>query len=352
MGLKLAMPRILMVTARADIGGGPRHVFDLASALREDVELFISSPIEKPYSDLFRSISVGFFEIPKRRFSLFVAFKLLAFTRRHRIQIVHSHGRGAGSYSRFLGIFGIHVVHTFHGFHAQKGLKAKLIVWIEKALSFATSRFIAVSQGERERVIAHAVADSESTVLIFNGIRKSSPLPVRPDRSLLVLGSLTRFDPQKGNDLLVNQIARLPADLRSRVTFRLAGEGPELEAVRTQVNSLGISSIVELPGPTSEPEKFLEGIDVFVSASRGEGLSYATLETLRSGRPLLLSRVTGHTDLEGIPGVYFFALDDAREFESQIRMLLDRFPAPTALPERFTLDTMARQTLELYRSLL
>lgn len=354
MARQIQKPRILMITARADIGGGPRHVFDLADSLKGELHLFISSPNEAPYAEKFRAISEDFFEIPKRRFSLPVALRLLSFCRRHRIQLIHSHGRGAGSYSRFLGLCGFRVIHTFHGFHVQRGLRAKAILWAERLLALVTTRFIAVSQGEYDRVLAHHVARSKATVLIFNGI-SNSPRPNSSEadrRPPLVFGTLTRFDPQKGNDVLVDFIAKLPPALRKQTIFQLAGEGPELPRIRAAIEWADLGATIFLPGPTPTPDSFLANIDVFVSASRGEGLSYATLETLRAGRPMLLSRVTGHTELEGIPGVLFFGLDDAEEFTRQLEKLLLHFPAPTALPDRFTLTTMAQQTLNLYLSLL
>lgn len=344
-------PRILMITARADIGGGPRHMFDLAEALSENVTLFLCSPAEPPYEGKFRGLAEDFFEIPKRSFSLWKAIGLYAFCRRHKIGIVHSHGRGAGTYSRFLGVLGLKVVHTFHGFHVQRGLKARLILWIEKALALVTDRFIAVSNGERERVLAQGVASTAKTSLIFNGIVDHEPFPVRGGDSRIVFGGLTRFDPQKGNDILLRAIAGLPAKSAAKVTFRLAGEGPELAALRLQIQQLGIDSLVELPGPTADPESFLKDIDVYVSASRGEGLSYATLESLRAGRPLLLSRVTDHIELDGLPGVSFFSLDKLEEFAQAVADLIAQRPI-TRLPAQFTLKNMASETLVLYRGLL
>jgi len=242
------------------------------------------------------------------------ALLLLRFCQRHGIDLIHSHGRGAGAYSRFLGIFGFKVIHTFHGFHVQKGLKARVILWIEKCVGLWTSAFVAVSQGERDRALAHSVARDAKTKLIYNGICSGSKATSRDRNGRLTFGALTRFDPQKGNDLLVDFISRIPKDLVSQLRFILAGEGPELAGIEAQIERLGLSSLVELPGPTSKPDAFLESIDVFLSASRGEGLSYATLETLRAGRPLLLSRVTGHTELDGIPGVSFFSIENSEEF--------------------------------------
>jgi|GEM_PF-2007878 len=351
--------RVLLITARADIGGGPRHVFDLATQLKaspnSDVEIFIASPDEAPYGPLYKKLAQDFFSLPKRKFSLISFISLLLFCRRNQIQLIHSHGRGAGSYSRLLKFFGFKIVHSFHGLHFQSGVRGKFTLWAEQILSLWTDRFIAVSKGEQKRALDLGIGTVGKLLLIYNGLGPLEKSPASRERnstsSALIFGTLTRFDPQKGNDLLLVNISKLPKTVLSKTRFLLAGEGPEEANLRSLIRQLDLENTVQLIGPVSDPNLFLEKIDVFVSNSRGEGLSYATLEALRSHRPLLLSDVTGHDELKGIHGVLFFGLEDSANFTEQVSKFFSLSMHKTDLPSQFTLDEMGRTIVSVYHKL-
>ena len=63
---------VLIISARADYGGGPEHIYQLIKNSSKDIEYFIACPKEKPYWDLYTEL-VGEkkIEIPHRKFSLF-----------------------------------------------------------------------------------------------------------------------------------------------------------------------------------------------------------------------------------------------------------------------------------------
>lgn len=351
--------RVLLITARADIGGGPRHVFDLGAQLKaspiSNVEVFIASPDEEPYGTHFKKLAQDFFILPKRRFSFLSFVSLLLFCRRNQIQLIHSHGRGAGSYSRLLKFFGYKIVHSFHGLHFKNGLRGTLILRAEQILSLWTDRLIAVSKGERKRALDLGIGTAGKLRLIYNGLGPLEKPPSQREEfgsaSALVFGTLTRFDLQKGNDLLLLNISKLPKKVLSKTRFLIAGEGPEESNLRSLIQKLNLENNVLLIGPVSDPNLFLEKIDVFVSNSKGEGLSYATLEALRSHRPLLLSDVTGHDELKGIPGVLFFGLEAPTVFADEVSKFLTPPLLKTELPGQFTLDEMGRDIKSVYHEL-
>lgn len=107
MGAWINLDSIIYVTARADYGGGPEHVLTLVKGLRSRYRLFIACPKDRPYCDLYESLLEPgkMFEIPHRRFSIIKLLQLAFFIRSRGIGIVHSHGKGAGIYSRLLKIF-------------------------------------------------------------------------------------------------------------------------------------------------------------------------------------------------------------------------------------------------------
>ena len=45
---------ILLITVRADFGGGPRHVHQLIDELPSDFNIYVAFPQGKPYGDLWQ----------------------------------------------------------------------------------------------------------------------------------------------------------------------------------------------------------------------------------------------------------------------------------------------------------
>ena len=171
--------RILLITVRSDFGGGPRHVDQLVEKLPEDIVIFMAYPEGgKPYADKWRNNSriANSIYIPYRRFSLKALYKLRSFVIKNKIDIVHSHGNGAGLYSRLLKILNpkVKVVHTFHGISDNYASKIKYVLSmiIGKILRIFADKYICVSQGEKNMSIERGFSNENNTVVIYNGISK------------------------------------------------------------------------------------------------------------------------------------------------------------------------------------
>ncbi len=111
------MLSILHITSRSDYGGGPEHIRQLIKRLSPSFNFFVACPEDGQYHSAFETYA-RCVPIPERKFSLSRLYALYRFIGDNGIDIIHSHGKGAGAYSRPLGLMtGRPVVHTFHGFH-------------------------------------------------------------------------------------------------------------------------------------------------------------------------------------------------------------------------------------------
>ncbi len=88
--------RILFINIRSDYGGGSSHMFDLVTSLNASFEKYVACPIQKPFYNLYKERKITVFPLPSRSFSILSFFKLVRFTKRNYIDIIHSHGKGAG----------------------------------------------------------------------------------------------------------------------------------------------------------------------------------------------------------------------------------------------------------------
>lgn len=341
--------KILFITSRSDQGGGPKALSDLIRNLPSE-KVFIAAPDNDHYSKSFKNNSAKFISIPHRKFSFFKLFTLLNFCKINGISTIHSHGRGAGIYSRLLGLFGFRVIHTFHGVHRPKSTKDKITIYIEKALSMLTSTFICVSKSESLNAIELGVAKGDSLVIIPNGYTFSDS-KFKTDFLIppLRIGILTRLDPHKNVSRgleLFKELSKKYPDTK----LEIAGDGEERELLQRKVNELGISPIVSFLGETSEPLRFIENQDLMIFSSKGEGLPYTVLECFEVGRPVLASKVSGHVDL--LSENELFDLNSSDDFLKKFDLVSSGNISKNRkkLLGEFSLDNCITQIIKFYDS--
>jgi glycosyltransferase involved in cell wall biosynthesis len=140
------------------------------------------------------------------------------------------------------------------------------------------------------------------------------PAPGRASRGGPVLGTLGSLLPTKGHKVLI-EAAALLRDEFPALSVAIAGAPTSAfpgyrEQLLARARELGISDRVVLPGFV-EPRPFLEGLDVYVSASYhngaygSEGLSGAMLEASWVGLPVVATRAGGTPEgvIDGVTGV-------------------------------------------------
>ena len=118
---------ILFLSARSDIGGGPRLMYELVHHIlnnRPQYRVYVCCPAEKPYFDRYRQLStegrIVLWDLPLRRLRFGNFLRLAVRVRKEGISIVTSHGKGAGLWARMLKMTrSIAVFHSFHGIHVN-----------------------------------------------------------------------------------------------------------------------------------------------------------------------------------------------------------------------------------------
>ena len=310
--------RVLLITARADHGGGPRHILDLLRSLDgRGIEFYIGSPDQEPYGPQFRSLTKKFFEIPPRSFSPFAFIRLLRVVRRSRIDVIHSHGRGAGLYSRLLGLLtGVRVLHTFHGIHRDPSLKGRVKLFVDRALSYFPFEPIYVSENEaREALAFGSVREGVVGYVIENAVdetrfkgRTRTPFSSQQLR----IGAFVRDDIVKGPDLFLN-LAR---------DFGDAGQWTCVGITRVELSDYGqVPETLELVGLLKEPATWLMNLDVFVSCARNEGLPLGVLEAMAAGCLCILSHIPSHANFATSEAALLFSPEDPISFLSALSCL-------------------------------
>ena len=364
--------KILYITVRSDTGGGPRHLFDLVSSLKgKGIIPYIAAPETPPYGEKFRDISHKYMILPERAISIVSFFKLLRFLKREGLTLIHSHGRGAGIYSRLLRIVApIQIIHTFHGIHREKSFLGKIKFLLDYALTPLGHSYICVGEDERRKALRLLPLPAKKVTVINNGVDTASirsqyggvdTMKAREIFSIgtkkFVVGYLSRLDFQKGVDILLSTLIQWKR-LHSDIPFYtyIAGKGDEEKHLKAMVHKFGLDRDVFFTGEIENPMVFLRALDLYVSFSRGEGLPMAVLEAMTCSLPCLLSDVEGHRELAKKGGVQLFSLGDSRDFESKINRLMTNPKERKSLGRKGTelvtnhygLERMVCETLSLY----
>lgn len=359
------MKKVLFITLRADFGGGPEHLYKLLINLSSNIEFYIAAPNDYPYFGKYSSI-VGknnVIEIPHRQFKLSSLLKLVGFIRNRGIEIIHSHGKGAGVYSRVLILLtGKKCIHTFHGFHigSYNKLQQGLYIQLEKLFSVFTKRIIAVSKGEMNELLKYKIAPKHKITLITNGvvISKKQVDNSNFENEIKKIISFTRYDYQKNTELILDIINKLnQINPGHRFEIHLYGEGEGINLFKQKVNMSNLGQNIFIHGAVENVvDKLVEGF-CYISTSRWEGLPLSLLEAMSVGLPVVASDVIGNNDIieHGGDG-FLFNIDEpgaAAKYLDELSRNKDLWlkmssVARKKIEEKYNIKRIALQTEELY----
>ena len=195
--------------------------------------------------------------------------------------------------------------------------------------------------------------------VVHNGVSRKEfePIIAQPDATDLVF--MGEFRPVKGIDVLIDAIAQLHRGGRV-VTATLVGDGPERDALRAQVERLGLADIVHFqPAMPARQAQTLGRI--MVIPSRAESLPYVVLEAAAAGMPLITTKVGGIPEIYGTLTDTLVPAEDVGALAHTIAQhprppRCDRRDSHKRLQERvatsFSVDTMVDGVLSAYETAL
>ena len=351
--------KILLITSRSDFGGGPRHVDQLIDWLSSNNEIFVAYPKDgDPYGrkwDVDARVK-GRFYLPYRRFSFGALCRLKKFISSNHISVVHSHGNGAGVYSRLLKLIGTKakIVHTFHGVTNNYLCVAKK--WanliLGRFLSRYTDFFICVSEGEFKLAQRINFLNSSRSSIVYNGIEEFPKIKERSNVFEVV--TLSRFDYQKNMDLAFSVACLLK---EQNVVFNWVGNGPDFSRLKTQAEQEGLN--VNFVGFSDRPFEYLQSASIYLSTSRFEGLPYALIEAASSGLPIVATNVVGNDEVveNGRNGYLFDRPEQACEAIMALKENAELYKRMSEnskgmFCQMFTIRKMVAQIVEIYEKVV
>jgi glycosyltransferase involved in cell wall biosynthesis len=197
------------------------------------------------------------------------------------------------------------VIWTVHGLGAHPGHRAwkrHLIRSVESFLDRFTDYYVAVSEDLRDQGVRAGIYRAEKVTVIPNGIQFDhlpSTFDAAAKRSALgisagcpVIGTVTRLEAQKANEVFLRAIAHVVYRIPNLVTL-VAGDGPERNKLEDLVAHLGITECVRFLGWRTDAVELLGALDIFCMSSRWEGCPMVLLEAMAMRRPVVATDIGG-----------------------------------------------------------
>jgi glycosyltransferase involved in cell wall biosynthesis len=297
---------------------------------------------------------------------------IIAILRRERFDIVHTHTSKAGALGRLAAaLCGFRSVihqphgHLFYGYYGRSG--SALVALAERLLAPLARVQVTLSRRGALEHLGRGIGEPGRFRVIPSGIDLRPFRGARRRRATcrerlgfaadeFWVGTLCRLEPVKGVDVLLHGFLRAAAS-RPALRLFLGGDGPLRAALERRAAGAGASSRVAFAGAWVAPEEVLPALDLFVLASRNEGMGRALVEAMACGLPVIATDVGGVAEVleEGRAG-RLVPSGDPEAVAAAIGRLADAPDLRAAVGRRararavrFGAGRMTRDLLRLYR---
>ena len=271
--------------------------------------------------------------------------------RTNRIEVIHAHMADAA----FLGWrvarkSNIPLIISHHGddILLKCGLLCRSIYYI--LLNFS-ARFaamnIAVSTSVADQVVKLLFINKQKLMIVSNGVELPDKLLIEkrnsnPDISHrpITLITVGRLVPLKGQHQLILAVAQLIKHYPELKLYIVGGGqlDAELKELATRYN---VDQNIEFTGAVEDVAAYLENADLFVSASRSEGMPVSILEAMAWQIPVIASDIPGNRNVV-LPNKtgFLYELDNVEDLVNTIIYVIEN------PKERISASLEARKMVE------
>ncbi|MGA7997956.1 MAG: glycosyltransferase family 4 protein [Bradyrhizobium sp.] len=306
-------PLRILHAVRAPVGGIFRHILDLANGQAErghHVGIIADSltggeRAEAALKEIAPRLKLGVQRIAIRRephpTDLLVWFRFMFLIWRLKPDVLHGHGAKAGAFVRLRHRSRNKIrIYTPHGGSLHYPLdtfKGAFYSLLEGALMNNTELFLFESAFARDTYQRTIGIPKGLVRCVFNGVTADEFDPIVKADDATDVAYVGEFRHIKGADLLIDAVARLRAGGKP-VTLTLGGDGEEMDALKAQVQRLGLTEAVRFIGHVKARHGFSKG-NLLVVPSRGDSMPYVVIEAAAAGIPMVAAKVGGIPEIFG-----------------------------------------------------
>ena len=248
----------------------------------------------------------------QREISIFKDLKAIRQTikilKNERPDVIHAHSAKGGIIARAASLFyKVNVLYTPHAFSflsADSSLKRTVFIGIERLFKHFNSILLACSISERNQGL-NKVGYKESRAIVMNNcvqpINISEVKVPQQNIKTPYICTVGRPSYQKNIEMLVT-VVKILKEKQPDIHLVVLGVGvysPNKEAVEALIKNEDLNDNITLIPWIAREEIFgyVKNADLYVSASRYEGLPYSVIEAMAMGKACVVTDADGNRDL-------------------------------------------------------
>lgn len=235
--------------------------------------------------------------------ALSCAKKLAGYCREHSIDVIHAQYPMENVIAILSKLFykKVKVVYTNH-LTIYQSIKWKIL---NRIFTPFDHRIIAVCRQGADIMVSNGVKKSRIQT-IYNGIEpaKSREYDREFARSFgvsddtFVMSIMARYSPEKGLPFLLASLSKLRKKAQKPFVCFIAGDGEEFDSFAVMSTNSKMSDRVIQLGFRRDSDRMLRSSDLYLNtSSKNEAMSFAILEAMNAGVPLVVTDVGGNRDL-------------------------------------------------------
>lgn len=220
------------------------------------------------------------------------------------------------------------------------------------------NHIICVSESTKKDLIKTLGVPKKKIKVIYEGVdhEKLFPLKLKKEKEKFIVGYLGGLSKRKNVETILKVAKKL--ENQKEITFKIAGNGPELNNLLKIKKQLKISN-VDFIGfiPEKKLNEFYNSLDIFIFPSLYEGFGLPVLEAMACKIPVITSNISSMPEIaEGAS--LLVNPKSVEEISNQIKRLLKERNLRKKLSEKgferskkFTWKKCALEHLKIYKSL-
>lgn len=305
---------------------------------------------------------------------IYVGYKnLCRFLESHPdIEIIHCNTPIGGVLGRICGKkYNKKVIYTAHGFHFFKGAplaNRTIFKWIEKYMAHYSDAIITINQedynaaqsfhlkrGGKVFYVPGVGVDTklyDSIVVDKNQKKQEIGLPVSSKIGIIV-GDL---NDNKNVETIIKALPATPKEFH----IIICGFGPNELSLKELAANLKVSERTHFLGFRKDVKELYAISDMFLFASKREGLPRSTMEAMCMELPCIVSKIRGNVDLidEGLGGFLCTPLDYNAYAQAINKVLSDEKSAKQfgkynkTKVEQFSIDVVRNKMVDVFNEVI
>jgi glycosyltransferase involved in cell wall biosynthesis len=256
---------------------------------------------EHPAAALLRARGVEPLFFNRRMWSPWAFPDLVRLVRRRRVTLMHASGMKSILLTRFASrTMGVPVVTHFHDSNRTGPLTESLL----RGSARWDAASLAISAAVRHFAVDTLGCDAKNIQVLYNCLETRPRAPGRPSERERVrcefgippdaplIGVVGRFSREKGHAQFLEALPGLLREMPD-VKVLLVGDGVLRGRCEQLARTLHLEHATRFAGFRNDVPAILEAVDLVAIPSLEEGLSFAALEAMTAGRPLVATAVGG-----------------------------------------------------------